>query len=669
MGSLLWKLNRLRAMSLSEILYRLQKVIQARSEILGFNLPKSTTPILTQSYFPVFISVRVHKVDYFTAAGSIMDGYYSIFAQQSSLLGFPPDWNRDPFTGIVTPMIFGKTLNYRDESLVGNIKYLWEPNRHLELVTLAQAYHCSKDPKYAQGCQVLLDSWFAACPYPLGPNWTSSLEHAVRLVNWAFAWHLLGGENGVLFASDTGQSFKEKWLTSIHQHCHFIAGHFSLYSSANNHLFGEYMGLFVGATLWPCWPESGGWQKKAQAGLEEEALKQNAPDGSNREQGIWYHHEVADMMFICGLVGRANGREFSPEFWQRLESMLDFLAAMMDVGSNMPMIGDSDDGVMARLCPDLDFHVFRSQLATGAVLFNRPDLARKAGEFDDKSRWLLGGEGETKFSELLRSPYESNKHIKRAFPDGGYWILGRDFETKQEVKLIVDAGPLGYLSIAAHGHADALAIYLSIAGQEIFIDPGTYAYHTERKWRDYFKGTSAHNTLRIDGVDQSVSGGNFMWLKHARAWCESFETGENLDVFIGAHDGYTRLRDPVTHRRSIEVDKKQDRITVLDFIDCKKEHQAEIFWHFAENCLVQIENRKIKVQTGNVEVTLTMPESDWMPMIFTGNEELPLGWISRRFDRKEPTTTVVWAGDVGGKTELKTMIEYHIEHKREDHEN
>ena len=79
--------------------------------------------------------------------------------------------------------------------------------------------------------------------------------------------------------------------------------------------------------------------------------------------------------------------------------------------------------------------------------------------------------------------------MRQAFlPEGGYYILGRDFETESEIRLIVDAGPLGYRAIAAHGHADALAFTLSVGGMEFLIDPGTYAYHTQGPWRQYFRG-------------------------------------------------------------------------------------------------------------------------------------------------------------------------------------
>jgi len=660
-NALLWKLNRVRAMGLPEILYRMRQVLQVQAEARGCGLAKPAPPSEDQGRIWSWEESGVARGIYLDAADRILSGHYDIFSLQNCFLGFPPRWNTDPLSEKISPLEFGKSLNYRDESLVGNIKYLWEINRHLELVTLAQAFHLSQDPKYTQACRTLLQSWFDQCPYPLGPNWTSSLEHSVRLMNWAFAWHLLGGCEGEIFSGVAGQAFKQQWLTSIFQHCHFIAGYFSRFSSANNHLFGEYMGLFVGSTVWPYWQESASWQNRAQAGLEEEAFRQTAADGSNREQAIWYHHEVADMMLLCGLVGRANGLEFPPPYWQRLEAMIGFISAMLDVGGNVPMIGDADDGVMVRFCPDPEFSVYRSLLATGSVLFNRPDFACKAKVFDDKSRWLLGGVGEKVFQGLLATPEPKSPEHSRAFPVSGYWILSKNQDTEREVKLVVDAGPLGYLSIAAHGHADALAMTLSIAGLEMLIDPGTYAYHTEPKWRNYFKGTSAHNTLRLDGLDQSVSGGNFMWLKHASAHCELFEPGIYRDVFVGVHDGYTRLKDSVIHRRQIELDKNLDQILVLDTVECASQHWAELFWHVAESCTVQVQDREVLIRNGKVFTTVSMPQSDWVPNIYTGNEELPLGWISRRFDRKEPTTTIVWAGEVSGGINLQTLFQYHFD--------
>lgn len=639
-------------MSLAEVRDRSHRALQIQCEKRGLGRARPAAALGPCGHaWLVDLPRGLDTADYRAAADRILTGRFEVFALKGAALGFPPQWNKDPKTGTVAPLAFGKTLNYRDERLVGDIKYLWEPNRHAELVILAQAWHLTGDVRFADGCRVLLESWFDQCPYPLGVQWTSSLEHGVRLANWAATWSLLGE------STDSGRKrndeFVRRWLDAVYRHCHFIAGHLSRHSSANNHLLGELLGLFIGATVWPLWPESERWRAQAAAEFEAEALKQNGEDGVNREQAIWYQHEVADMMLLAGLIGRANGIEFSPAYWERLERMLEFVASLMDVGGNVPMIGDADDARLVRFDPRCDANVFRSLLAAGAVLFRRGDFKAKAKEFDDKSRWLLGDAAEQTFKEL-ESPIQQEP--RQEFCQGGYTILGDLFGRPDEIRIVADAGPLGYLSIAAHGHADALAFTLSVAGREMLIDPGTYAYHTQRAWRDYFKGTSAHNTLRVDGVDQSVSGGNFLWTRHAQARRERFEREAARDVWVGSHDGYLRLRDPLLHRRTIEFNKPLRTLRVTDRLECQGRHRIDLFWHGHEGCTEAIEGDVVSLQRESAKVTLRMTSQRWRPRIVRGQETPPLGWVSRKFDEKAPCPVVVWEGEIEGTTELVTEI-------------
>jgi hypothetical protein len=673
MKEFLWKFNRLRTMGAGEILYRVQLAAQTCLEQRGLGLALTSEPFgeVGQAWLvksPDGFDVSLYR----EAANGILSGYFNIFAMQRSNLGFPPCWNRDPKTRTDAPLTFGKVLNYRDERLVGDIKYLWEPNRHKELVTLAQAYYLTGEEKYATGCRVLLDSWFEQCPYPMGVNWTSSLEHAMRLANWVITWHLLISSS--VFSGKSGIEFRRRWLDSIFQHCHFISGNLSRHSSANNHLLGELMGLFVASITWPMWQESLCWRTRAMQEFEAEAIKQNAPDGVNREQALWYQHEVADMMLLCGLIGRANGVEFSEIYWKRLEAMLEFIASIMDVRGNVPMIGDADDAMIIRWIPEVvitphfageidsidhvkKFNVYRSLLATGAVLFNRADFKAKAGKFDEKSRWMLGNMAEKTFNALPKE--DTRLPVRRSFPEGGYYILGDGFEKPHEVRILADAGPLGYLSIAAHGHSDALSFTLSVGGCELLIDPGTFSFHTQKKWRDYFRGTSAHNTVRIDRVDQSVTGGNFLWSRHAKACCEHFDIGLEQDVLVASHDGYQRLKDPVTHRRELFYDKPTRVLTVTDSLDCRQSHEMEIFWHFAEGCEVRIEERIVHARHGDVLLRMAMSDVAWWPELVVGQEEPPLGWVSRQFDVKIPSASVVWRMVIHGTISLKTIINLH----------
>lgn len=644
-----WTLSRLRAMSPSEVGFRVGRKIQGTVERAGIGLARPSVPA-GQCGKPWLARLpRDFDVEWYRrAADRILSGVFDVFSLHGVQLGFPPRWNVDPRTGIEAPLVFGKELNYRDPTLVGDVKYLWEPNRHLELVTLAQAWHLTRDERYAAGCRTMLESWFDQCPYPRGVNWCVSLEHAARLVNWSFAWFLLGGDDATVFEGPEGQAFRARWLESIYRHCHFIPRHWSRHSSANNHLLGEATGLLVGTLTWPLWPESAEWARQARAELEREALAQTFADGVNKEQAIWYHHAVADMMLVAGLVARANGRDFGKEYWGRLEVMLEFIASVMDVGGNVPMIGDADEGVLLRLA---DTDVFRSLLATGAVLFNRPALRAKSGCFDDKSRWLLGDEAAADFAQIDASKAFP---VRRAFPEGGYFILGEDFETPREVRLVADAGPLGYLAIAAHGHADALAFTLSVAGKPILKDPGTFSYSAQ-PWRRYFRSTAAHNTVVVDDKDQSEYGGSFLWLGHANAVVETFRASGDEQTLAAHHDGYRRLSDPVRHRRTWRYTAGIASLAITDELVCSAAHSVAIHWHFAPECAVVVAGNSVTASRDNVQVILVCYDG-LEPVLVKGREEPPLGWHSDGFDLKEVAPTVVFAGQIRGNAILRTRV-------------
>ena len=644
-------------MTPAEVGHRVVQAAAMRFERMRLDDFRVPAPDLSRRAKPwIHAGERFDASVYTAAADRIAAGRLDVFALEDVDLGNPPRWNRDPKTGIEAPLAFGKQLDYRDAAIVGDIKYLWEPNRHLQLVTLAQAWALTGDARYAEALRGQLESWLAQCPFRMGANWSSSLEAGLRLINWALAWQLAGGVDSPLFAGHAGAAFRARWLASVYQHAEFICGHLSLHSSANNHLIGELAGVVTAAIAWPHWERSKRWLEKAMPLLEREALLQNAPDGVNREQAVSYQQFELDLLLLPWLAARANGIAFPAEYASRLEAMLEYLASIMDVRGNVPMFGDADDGYVVRLDPRADFCRYRSLLATGAALFARADFKAKAGSLDDKTRWLLGIDGEAAFERLDASG--ATLPVRRAFPEGGYWVLGCDFETPREIRLVADAGALGYREIAAHGHADALSFTLSVGGIEMLVDPGTYAYHTEGDWRAYFRGTSAHNTLRVDGTDQSRPGGNFMWLRKARAACSAWRSDAQEDVLEGAHDGYRALRDPVIHQRRITLDKQARRVVVEDRVEMAAGHEVELFFHAHEDCAVREIWGGVELERGGVCVRIALPPGIPAELqVLRGSVSPIAGWVSRRFDRKVPSPTVVWKARLAKTTVLRTLLE------------
>jgi hypothetical protein len=646
-------MERLRAMSPQEVLFRLRRSIAMQVDRfpgLRASVPRPDRQALGHCGIAV---PDVDAAPYVRRADKAMQHRLDVFALSDHFLGQPPAWNTDPKTGITAPPGPGKLIDYRDDRIVGNIKYLWEPSRHLQLPSLAQAYRLTGDRRYLDGLVRLLDGWMRQCPYPNGVHWCSALEVGIRLINWSFVWRIVGGIDDWR-AAGVDDAFLSRWLDSIYRHLQFIDGYYSAYSSANNHLIGEAAGVYIGAVTWPGWKDVERWRCRAKEILVAEIDNQTWPDGVNAEQAIAYQQFVLDFFLIAGLAAKQAGDPMPDAYWNAIERMLQFLYSTMDVGGNVPMIGDADDGFVVDLAPEPGFCNYRSLLASGAILFGRSDFAGKAGGLDSKTRWLIE-HAEEEFrkagAERRRSPPP-----ERAFPQGGYYVLGADLESDDEVRIVFDAGPLGMGSLAAHGHADALSFNLSVSGTPFLIDPGTYAYHTEQKWRDYFRGTSAHNTVRIDGLDQSVIGGNFMWKRHARATVAQSELGERLQVVDASHDGYERLDDPVTHRRRLILDGHKRSLCIEDHLQCGDAHGVEIFFHFPEYVSIDKNPDGFAVCARGKCLRIRV-EHDWPGELFHGDADAPLGWISYGFDRKVPAYTLRYAGTASRSVKLVTNIE------------
>lgn len=641
-----WYKNRLLCMSAPEMLFRIR-----HSARRPFEKPRFSKPDYPDREGTIWLRIPEGIVaePYKNCADKILDGYLSMFGVSELEVGHPPDWkNAVTYPGpSVTKDIHQKQHRFAD--LSKDIKLVWEPSRHHHLVTLAQAHVLSGEKKYLDGLILQLESWLDACPYPSGPNWMSPLEAGIRLINWSIVWQLIGGKNGAVFDTEQGNELLQRWLLSINEHCHFIARNFSAYSSANNHLIGEAAGLFVASLTWPMWWESAGWRDQTHAILSEEMPKQVYEDGVGKEQAFSYMQFVLDFCWVSGIVGRANSIDFSTSWWDRIEAMLEFIASVMDVQGNVPMVGDADDGYVFMLSREKRFSPFRSQLATGAFFFRRKDLLEKAGKQDDKTQWLMGkacNEVELKSENCL------TRSQRRQFPNGGYYILGSDFDTPKEVRMLVDAGPLGYLPIAAHGHSDALSVMLSIGGNEFLIDPGTFSYNSDPAWRHYFRGTSSHNTLRVDGHDQSEYCGSFMWREHADTSCLL----ANQERVLANHTGYCRLADPLIHRREVVYDEPEKTFYITDTLACKASHYIEQYWHFAENCDLDTCQNGFIVRNNNCGIRLHLDASLTNTTMVKADDGAYMGWVSREFGLRKPGTTIVCNRQILGHSVLETRI-------------
>jgi hypothetical protein len=250
--------------------------------------------------------------------------------------------------------------------------------------------------------------------------------------------------------------------------------------------------------------------------------------------------------------------------------------------------------------------------------------------------------------------------LPRRFRDAGQVFLRSRTGDGPEIWCRCDGGPHGYLSIAAHAHADALSVEVRHDGVDILADPGTYCYHGEPGWREWFRSTAAHNTVEIGGVSQAESGGPFLWITQPRTRTTTCDAGEQpVQTWTAVHDGYLRLSNPTLHRRSVTLDSPRRVLTVVDTFDISGEVSLRMSWHLGPAVLVDLDGREAMLswQVGPVRHrgTLVLPES----LVWTSHTaeiEPVLGWYSPRFGRRVPATTLVGRGWGSASTRLVTVL-------------
>ncbi|MGW2339368.1 alginate lyase family protein [Streptomyces sp. NPDC001661] len=551
-----------------------------------------------------------------------------------------PDWWYDPKTGRRAPFGYAFGVPYRDEETVGDIKQIWEPSRHQYLTRLAAAYAVTGDERYAERVAEHLRSWWAANPPLRGVHWISGIELGIRLLSWVWIRRLLDGWQGVydLF-EDNPAAVNQIW-----HHQRWLAAFPSRGSSANNHVVAEAAGQFAASCAFDWFPASQRWRTDALASLDRHLRSNTFLSGLNRELATEYHGLVLELGLAAVAEADAAGVALPATVRVVLLRMTDALAAVVDNRLRPPRQGDADDGHGLVLDgPDTDR--WGSLLATGEAVFGRLGWWPEVTGTDVRTPLLAalikpGG-------LTVRRPAGRAAH----FADAGLTVL-RGTGTSGEIWCRCDGGPHGFLSIAAHAHADALSVEVRHDGVDILADPGTYCYHGQPEWRRYFRSTVGHNTLELDGTDQSESGGPFLWTRHAHTRVLEF----GPDRWLAEHDGYR----PSTHRRRAELDARTQELTITDTVSGPR-RDVRLAFHLGPQVTAELSGeRALLTWTRDGEdrsAELDLPEGlSWRA--HRGESEPPMGWYSAGFGRKEPATTLIGSGHADGAGEFTTVLRF-----------
>jgi hypothetical protein len=558
-----------------------------------------------------------------------------------------PDWFYDPVTSHRSaPDRYAFRIDHRSEEQIGNAKQVWEISRLQHLTLLATAWFLTREEQYARRVADQLRSWWRENPFLSGVHWTNGIELGIRLISLAWIRRLLDDWPGVadLFEHDALALQQIRW------HQQYLAAFRSRGSSANNHVIAEAAGQLVASCAFPWFPESERWRRRSARVLEQELIRNTFPSGIGRELASDYQCFIAELGFTAAVEAEVSGHPLSPRVWERLCATADSAAALVDARLRPPRQGDSDEGRGLLLDAPPPNH-WPSVLALADALVGRlgwwPRLPADVG------------------SSLVGALAGTRRHIEgrpaqrpSRFADAGTTLLRTNGEN--EIWCRCDGGPHGYLSIAAHAHADAMSVEVRYAGVDILADPGTYCYHGEPAWRSYFRSTLAHNTVELGGRNQSTDGGPFMWVRQANA--REIEVIDDGDIarWTAEHDGYVSLDPPALHRRSVLLDRASRSIDIIDEIEGGR-HDVRLAFHFGPEVQVKLQDSGAilswSTATTHEAARMELPSGlRWS--LHRGENEPILGWYSPGLGRRVPAFSLVGRGRCAPGTPLATRLEF-----------
>jgi hypothetical protein len=524
--------------------------------------------------------------------------------------------------------------------MLGEIKYVYELSRLYHIPILAAYAIAVSDGHLLRTIETQLHDWLEQNPFLGTTAWKSGNVVGIRAVNLVVYRLLLSLQNKDYIELD-------RFLSPlIELHYKFLISHQSLYSSKGNHHIGELAGLIAISTVYKFKDSHKVLLQQLLTELESETLRLIHADGFNKEQATRYQASYINLIVTVFRFAKLVGFEPSLEVMERIERMYTILDTLRIAKGEFFHVGDDDNAELIYPYFDKEYNVYESMLNDATVLFGSPKKVDY--HFDLRNYILWGDDGVRKYKQALDE--NARKKLSKLYPDSGYFVV-----KDEHVTLLFDVGEIGIPPSMNHGHSDILNLLLYIDGIPILVDSGSYQYNTHyRKMRDYFHGVHSHNTISVDGLDQAKPSSGMFWLSNPQPTIIHYSEDADNPICEASHNGYQRKGLNVTHQRKIDYKKGDGLILIYDTLFLTERHEIAFYLHFHPMATVKHENSKLII---NENITIENPFFEYGEII-KGNETIPLGWYSERYDAIEPTCSFVLRMKMKHTSEMITRIKF-----------
>lgn len=570
-------------------------------------------------HFPERAAQVVEQAEYYR--GGQFKLPFTMAADRWVSHGTPPDWLFNP---------------------TEDLEYIWLLNRHWHLRSLGIAYLLTGDKRYVRTFMEHIRSWIRQVPAPAGLSYEEAvyfqrpgpwrlLEVGLRAQSWIWGYMLVSG------SAELERTFVEEFRESLAGQAAYLSRY--LGDAKINHATMHMQGLFMVGTFLKEHRAAPYWRQLARERLLLCMEEQIRPDGIQDELAPHYHTGSLEMFGTPYWLAKRTGRDFPARYGAKLLSMVAFsLATLRPDGTAIPL-SDSDSSR----------HVREKVGLIGAVT---GDLGvASQGEIGEELLWLLGKEDYCRLLEAVQA--EGGDADAAAlpsihFPGTGYYVQ-RDADNY----VFFDAASLG----GAHGHADALHVEWMYKGKLVFGDCGRYTYQ-EGEWRRYFKGTGAHNTVKVDGEDQTPYLATQAWgSPEAEVTVHRRTADKEFELIDASHNGYCRLPGSVTHRRWLLRGLCVPLLLIVDWLDGEGVHQVEQTFHLAEDAGVWLGEKgegRALVQAGSEHIRFTWATAGVEDQGEGGGLGVRPGWRSADYGTKREIPVLAYMGSFNGHAVIAT---------------
>jgi len=387
-----------------------------------------------------------------------------------------------------------------------------------------------------------------------------------------------------------------------------------------------------------------GWRDWALPELLREMDKQILPDGADYEGSTGYHRFVLESFLYSFVLCRANGIDIKESYWQKLRLMIEYLRAYLRPDGRAPLIGDTDGGqFLPFVNRDADDHGYLLEL--GAAVFEDTKLRTSTDGAPQELLWVLGPEA---VRQGPNTP-EPVKHCSDLFRDAGTCVMRHD-----DLYLLLNASGPKRGRPSSHNHNDKLSVEVSAFGRAFIVDPGSFVYTADLHERHLFRSTAYHSTVQLDDAEQMTISEDTPFLNGAEAttriidWSESTES----EVAVAEHDGYSRLPQPVIHRRAIEFDKAKRVWLVQDDFIGSGQHKIATRFHFDAGLEVTVEGGALVACDNTRGVQLTVRALD-----VESGLTLDPQFSSRHYGSKLPSVSACWTTEASAPCTFRWLLE------------